>query len=390
MPPADHAPGQAGGQALCGQNSLGRGPRVPGLAVTAPQLLLQVVPQDSAGAVRLPPGQGNGAGPGLQQLGPGVEDQHQGVVDHRPQGVPLRRWGDPGQFQVGLDAVLGQGLQPDGPELPGEAGQKAPHIKPGGGDHLDPGPPGPGLHAPGHGVLHGRTDLVEAVQEEHQPGPLLPGLPGERLQLPEPGLLPIQEFPLDVCADEVAVWVASQSVEGDIDGGNMTGQEMFLGGEGEEGDGFSDAPFPLQHQVVLGWTVPALLEKRRQGPGRVHSAALGLALCQLEPCPGEQRLVHLHQLEAGVLVAGSVQALRQVIVQLAVHVAAHGVIPPWPGGQAGTAALGVPVPIGDLDGTALVPAVVHHTKFGVRIIHSGSLLAGNQVGPGGYIGFPVN
>lgn len=124
LPPADHAPGQAGGQALCGQNSLGRGPRVPGLAVTAPQLLLQVVPQDSAGAVRLPARPGEWRWAGFAQLGPGVEDQHQGVVDHRPQGVPLRRWGDPGQFQVGLDAVLGQGLQPDGPELPVRPGRK--------------------------------------------------------------------------------------------------------------------------------------------------------------------------------------------------------------------------------------------------------------------------
>ena len=332
--------------------------------MAAPQLLLQVVPQDGAGAVRPPPGQGNGAGSGLQQLSPGVKDQHQGVVDHRPQGISLRRRGDSGALQMGTDAFPGQGLQPDGPELPGEAGREAPHVEPGGGDHLNPRPPGPVLHAPGHGVPHGRGDFIEAVQEEHQPGPPFPALPGQLLQLLELGCL-FQNLPLDVCANEVVLGAAPQGVEGDVDGGDVAGQEMLPGGEGEEGHSFSDAPFPLQHQVVLGGTAPALLEKRRQGPGRFRRAALGQAFLQLEPGLGEQVLVHLHQLEAGVLAAGFGQALRQVVVQFAVQVAAHGVGASRPGRQAGAAALGLPVPVGDLDGTVLVPAVVHHAEFRV-------------------------
>ena len=387
---ADHAPGQAGSQAFRGQGGLGQVFPVPGLALAAPQLLLQVVPQDGAGAVRRPPGQGNGAGAGLQQPGPGVEDQHQGVVDYRPQGIPFRRRGDPGPLQVGLDASSGQGLQPDGPELPGEAGQEAPHIEPGGGDHLDPGPPGPILDTPGHGVLHGRGDLVEAVQKEHQPWPRFPAPLGQLLQLPKLARVPCQGLPPDVCANEVIPGAVPQGVEGDVDGGNMAGQEMLLGGEGEKGHSFSDASLSLQHQVVLGWAAPALLEKRRQRPGRFHCAALSLAFLQLEPGQGEQVLVYLHQLEAGVLTAGSGQALCQVIVQLAVHIAAHGVGPPRTGIKATAAALRLPVPVGDLDGAVLIPAVMHHAKFRILVVCGGGQLAGNQVGPGIHAGFPVN
>lgn len=101
--------------------------------------------------------------------------------------------------------------------------------------------------------------------------------------------------------------------------------------------------------------------------GRGASAALPWARhsSSWSPGLGEQVLVHLHQLEAGVLAAGFGQALRQVVVQFAVQVAAHGVGASRPGRQAGAAALGLPVPVGDLDGAVLVPAVVHHAEFRV-------------------------
>ncbi len=116
-----------GGQAFCGQDRLG--PGFPGSESGFGSATAPAAGSSTGRRRRCPPSArpGNGAGSGLQQLSPGVKDQHQGVVDHRQQGISLRRrGGDSGALQMGTDAFPGQGLQPDGPELPGEAGQEAP------------------------------------------------------------------------------------------------------------------------------------------------------------------------------------------------------------------------------------------------------------------------
>ena len=206
---------------------------------------------------------GNGAGSGLQQLSPGVKDQHQGgsrspsTGDRPPAAGRLRR------AQMGTDAFPGQGLQPDGPELPGEAGQ-APHVEAGGGDHLNPRPPGPVLHAPGHGVPHGRGNFIEAVQEEHQPGPPFPAPPGQLLQLLELGCL-FQNLPLDVCANEVVLGPPAGR-GGDVDGGDVAGQEMLPGGEERRATVFPMPPSPPA-SGGFGWDCSSSPGKTPPGAG---------------------------------------------------------------------------------------------------------------------------